>query len=124
MRGEGLEEAGRIFSGPKLYEIQSNLIEGRDAMLNSFVCIGASGALYGLLIAFAILFPNEALYIMFIPIPIKAKYLVPAIAAYDLFSGVAGFEGDNVAHFAHLGGLVVGFILVMMWRSGRPWERR
>jgi membrane associated rhomboid family serine protease len=79
--------------------------------------VGASGAIMGLLVAFAYLFPNTELYIMFIPVPIKAKWAVIGMAAIDLFGGVANFSGDNVAHFAHLGGAITGFILVLIWNK-------
>ena len=81
--------------------------------------IGASGAVMGVLAAFGYLFPNTQLFIMPIPIPIKAKWAVLGYVAIDLFSGVTG-RGDNVAHFAHLGGALTGFILVLIWnKSGR-----
>ena len=79
--------------------------------------VGASGAIMGLLVAFAYLFPNTELYIMFLPIPIKAKWAVIGMAAIDLFGGVANVTGDNVAHFAHLGGAITGFILVLIWNK-------
>jgi membrane associated rhomboid family serine protease len=79
--------------------------------------VGASGAIMGLLVAFAYLFPNTELYLMFIPIPIKAKWAVLGMAAIDLFGGVANMSGDNVAHFAHLGGALTGFILVLIWNK-------
>jgi membrane associated rhomboid family serine protease len=75
--------------------------------------IGASGAIMGLLAAFAYLFPNVEFFIIPIPFPVKAKYMVAVIAAIDLFSGIQG--SDDVAHFAHIGGLVMGFILVIIW---------
>jgi membrane associated rhomboid family serine protease len=75
--------------------------------------VGASGAIMGIFAAFAYLFPNTELFILFIPIPIKAKWAVLGLAAYDLFLGYSG--GDNVAHFAHLGGALTGFILVLIW---------
>jgi membrane associated rhomboid family serine protease len=75
--------------------------------------IGASGAIMGLLAAFAYLFPNTEFFIIPIPFPVKAKYMVAVIAAIDLFSGIHGT--DDVAHFAHIGGLVMGFILVIIW---------
>jgi membrane associated rhomboid family serine protease len=80
--------------------------------LNS--AIGASGAIMGLMAAFAYLFPNTELYIMFLPIPVKAKWAVIGYVAIDLFSGLSG-RGDNVAHFAHLGGALTGFIMVLIW---------
>jgi membrane associated rhomboid family serine protease len=77
--------------------------------------IGASGAIMGLLAAFAYLFPNTQFFIIPFPFPIKAKYMVALYAAYDLFSGLHG--SDDVAHFAHLGGLIMGFILVIIWNK-------
>ncbi len=79
--------------------------------------VGASGAVMGIFAAFAYLFPNTELYIMFIPVPVKAKWAVLGLAAIDLFGGVANFSGDNVAHFAHLGGALTGFILVLIWNK-------
>jgi membrane associated rhomboid family serine protease len=79
--------------------------------------VGASGAVMGIFAAFAFLFPNTELFIMFIPIPIKAKWALLGLAAYDIFGGVGQFAGDNVAHFAHLGGALTGFILVLIWNK-------
>lgn len=76
--------------------------------------VGASGAIMGIFAAFAYLFPNTELFIFLIPIPIKAKYAVAIMAAIDLFGGVYS-TGSNIAHFAHLGGLAMGFILVLIW---------
>lgn len=85
----------------------------------SSVAVGASGAIYGLLVAFAFMFPNAELALMFIPVPIKAKYFVPFIVLMDLFSGVTGFSifGGGIAHFAHVGGALFGFILMWIWRN-------
>jgi rhomboid-like protein len=79
------------------------------------IALGASGAIMGIFAAFAYLFPNTELFIMFIPVPIKAKWAVLGLAALDLFGGIASFSNDNVAHFAHLGGALTGFILVLIW---------
>ncbi len=79
--------------------------------------VGASGAIFGLLVAFGMLYPNIELYIMFIPVPIKAKYIVPIYIVIELFFGVGKFEGDSIAHFAHLGGALIGYILVKLWRN-------
>ncbi len=79
------------------------------------VAVGASGAIMGIFVAFGYLFPNTELFIFFIPIPIKAKWAVMGMAAYDLFGGWSG--GDNVAHFAHIGGALTGFILVVIWNK-------
>lgn len=85
--------------------------------------IGASGAVYGLLVAFGFLHPNAKLAMMFIPVPIAAKFFIPGVLLLDLFSGVTGFSvfGANIAHFAHLGGAAIGFLLMLLWRNrSRP----
>ena len=79
--------------------------------------VGASGAIFGLLVAFGMLYPNLEMYIMFIPVPIKAKYIVPVYIVIELSLGVAKIQGDSIAHFAHLGGALIGFILVKIWRN-------
>jgi membrane associated rhomboid family serine protease len=81
--------------------------------------VGASGAVFGLLIAFAMMFPDAELMLIFLPIPIKAKYFVPIYAILELFFGVANFNWDNMAHFAHLGGALFGFILVKYWKRNQ-----
>jgi membrane associated rhomboid family serine protease len=78
--------------------------------------VGASGAVYGLLLAFGMLFPNTLLYIYF-AIPIKAKYVVMALGGIALFSGIMNNPADNIAHFAHLGGMIFGFILLKYWQK-------
>ncbi|QHS55440.1 rhomboid family intramembrane serine protease [Mucilaginibacter sp. 14171R-50] len=82
--------------------------------------LGASGAVFGILVGFGMLFPNMEMLIMFIPIPVKAKYVVIGYVAIELFSGVGRFAGDNVAHFAHLGGALFGFLLIKIWKIRRP----
>lgn len=89
------------------------------AMAYQIPVVGASGAIFGLLIAFAMLFPNTELMLMFFPIPVKAKYLVPFFIVLELFLGVQNFKMDNVAHFAHLGGALFGFILVKLWQRNK-----
>lgn len=79
--------------------------------------LGASGAIMGIMAAFAYLFPNTELMIIPIPIPIKAKWLVIAYIALDLFGGFGNIAGDNIAHFAHLGGALTGFIIVVIWNK-------
>lgn len=85
--------------------------------------VGASGAIYGLLVAFAYMFPNAELMMIFLPIPIKAKYFVPAILLLDLFLGVSGKSifggGGGVAHFAHIGGAIVGFLMMLYWKKNQ-----
>lgn len=80
------------------------------------VMVGASGAVFGILIAFGMLFPNVELFLLFLPIPIKAKYFVVLYGLWELFSGVSQRPGDNVAHYAHLGGLIFGFFIIRHWR--------
>jgi len=82
----------------------------------NFITIGASGSVFGLLLAFGWLFPEEKLFLMFIPIPIKARIFVLGYGLIELFQGVANFTGDNVAHFAHLGGMLFGAILILIWK--------
>jgi len=82
--------------------------------------VGASGAIFGLLVAFAMLYPNMEMMILFLPIPIKAKYIVPGYILIEIWSGVGQQSGDNVAHFAHIGGALFGFLVVKFWRLNRP----
>lgn len=94
----------------------------KAASLNQIPMVGASGAIYGILVAFAFTVPNAELMMMFVPIPVKAKYFVPGLLAFDLFLGLKGqsiFGGtsDGVAHFAHLGGALVGFIMMWYWKK-------
>ncbi|WP_062060802.1 rhomboid family intramembrane serine protease [Aquimarina longa] len=82
--------------------------------------VGASGAIFGILAAFAVIYPNLPLYIMFIPIPIKAKYLIGGYFLFDLYSGITGqaiLGPSNVAHWAHIGGAVIGFITMWYWKK-------
>jgi len=87
--------------------------------------VGASGAIFGLLLAFGVLFPNTPLMIMFIPIPIKAKYFVIGYGLFELYFAVMQYSSsigrtgmmDNVAHVAHLGGMIFGYILIRYWRK-------
>lgn len=89
-----------------------------SAKLNTPI-VGASGAVFGILLAFGILFPNTLIYIYFF-FPMKAKYLVILYGMFELYSGMSNTPGDNVAHFAHLGGMLVGFILLKLWHIRRP----
>lgn len=86
--------------------------------INPLVTIGASGAVFGILFAFGWLFPNVPLFIMFVPIPIRARVFVIIYAAIELFAGLGGVvgAGDHVAHFAHLGGMLFGWLLLLWWR--------
>jgi membrane associated rhomboid family serine protease len=117
MFGTALERAW----GPKRFLI-FYLVCGLGAacaqlFLSDSPAVGASGAIMGLLAGFAYLFPNTEFFIIPIPFPIKAKYMVAIYAAIDLFGGFHPGGADNIAHFAHLGGLVMGFILVLFWNK-------
>ena len=93
------------------------LNDGMREVLNTWNTVGASGAVYGLLLAFGMLFPNQQMFIFPFTFPIKAKYFVMGYALIELCAGFANNAGDNVAHFAHLGGMIFGFILIMYWRK-------
>ena len=86
-----------------------------EEYLNMMTTVGASGAVYGILLAFGMLFPNSQMFIFPLPFPIKAKYFVIGYAVLELFLGLGG--GDGVAHFAHLGGMLFGLILIIYWRK-------
>ncbi|MHB8401993.1 MAG: rhomboid family intramembrane serine protease [Bacteroidia bacterium] len=111
-----MDETNNLLAQTKDYVLQSQLIEQRNEYLNRLVVVGASGSLFGLLLAFGMLFPNTELMMMFIPIPIKAKYFVAGYGAIELFSGIHNSAADNVAHFAHIGGMLFGLILLMIWK--------
>jgi len=85
--------------------------------LNAFVTIGASGAVFGILLAFGMLFPNTVLMLLFPPIPIKAKYFVMIYGVMELFFGMGIFKADNVAHWAHLGGMLFGYFMIRYWQK-------
>ncbi len=106
---EGAEalRKGMNYMDPTLAEIN---------MLANVPTIGASGAIYGILLAFGMIFPNLPLYMFFIPIPIKAKWMVIAYGVLELTLGVTGWQ-SGVAHFAHLGGMIVALVLIIYWRK-------
>ncbi len=89
--------------------------------------VGASGAIYGVLVAFGMTFPNAKLALIFLPVPISAKYFIPVLIALDLFSGVTGFSifGGGIAHFAHVGGAIIGFIIMWYWKTNqfKRWDK-
>lgn len=97
-----------------------NYVNGEMASLNFIVnglTVGASGAIYGILLGFGLLFPNEKMFVFPLPFPIPAKYFVIGYAVIELLLGIANNPTDNVAHFAHLGGMIFGYILIMYWRN-------
>lgn len=97
----------------------ANPILGKLNALYNTPMVGASGAIFGLLVAFGYTFPNTELMLLFPPIPIKAKYFVIGYAAIELYLGMANSPSDNVAHFAHLGGALIGILIVLYWKKSR-----
>lgn len=117
-------------------EIQNFLINGKggsvsildtvsresiDSMAAAFntPAVGASGAIYGVLVAFGMMYPNVGLMLIFFPVPVKAKYFIPGLILLDLFSGLTGFSlfGQNIANWAHLGGALFGFLMAYYWKK-------
>jgi len=115
-------ETGRLNTGI----IQSVGEERLYSGIQSFkaVMVGASGALYGILVGFAMLFPNVQLMLLFPPIPIKAKYLVPLLILFDLFFGFTSYSVGPIAHFAHIGGAITGFVMMWYWKKNQFNNRR
>lgn len=93
-----------------------------DGFYNSLITVGASGAVFGLLLAFGMIFPNMPLYLFFIPIPIKAKWAVLGYGIIELFFGVTGTM-SSVAHYAHLGGMLAGIIMILYWKHNGTLSR-
>jgi membrane associated rhomboid family serine protease len=89
---------------------------GRYNLILNIPTVGASGAVYGILLAFGMLFPNAVLYLYF-AIPIKAKWFVLILIGFELFTAISNNPGDNVAHFAHLGGMLFAFVLIKYWNK-------
>jgi len=100
-------------------ESKSILVELFNYRLDNSVMVGASGAISGIFIAFGMTFPNQRLLLLIPPIPMKAKYMVILFALFDMYRAWQNAPDDNVAHFAHLGGMLVAFILIKIWRSRR-----
>ncbi|WP_461448866.1 rhomboid family intramembrane serine protease [Mucilaginibacter sp.] len=107
------------FTLPSTFQTDDAGLISKIKEIYSSPTLGASGAIFGVLIAFGMLYPNMELMIMFIPVPIKAKYIIPVYILIELTLGVGRFGGDNVAHFAHLGGALIAFILIKIWGLGK-----
>ena len=101
-------------------EVPRNLQESAVGVIDILrtPMVGASGAIFGVIAAFSVLYPNAEMFIMFIPFPIKAKVLFPIAIVVSLFLGISG-SGGNIAHFAHIGGALVGYILIKFWGRNR-----
>lgn len=109
-----------LHEGGAILQMSMNYIDAQMASLNLAVnlpTVGASGAVYGILLAFGMLFPNEQMFVFPLPVPIKAKYFVVGYAVIELLLGIADRPGDSIAHFAHLGGMLFGFLLIMYWKK-------
>mgnify|MGYP001389774874 FL=1 len=127
---EILSEKG--YSNGEIYQLlyERNSVPDEKRIINGIrsaraLMVGASGALYGILVAFAMLFPNVKLMLLFPPIPIKAKYFVPILISIDLFSGLnPSFSMGPIAHFAHIGGAITGFIMMWYWKKNNFNNRR
>lgn len=87
--------------------------------LANYLTVGASGAVYGILLGYGMTFPNNAIYIIPFPFPIKAKWLITGYIVLELLLGLSNKPGDKVAHFAHLGGMLFGYLLLMYWKNNR-----
>lgn len=98
-----------------LYNMPTDVII--EQYKQQYAALGASGAVMGVMAAYAHLFPNRELYFMIIPIPFKAKFIIPFLIFTDLFLGVRQFKGDNVGHFAHVGGALIGFLIILFWNK-------
>ncbi len=106
--------------GAEIISRGMNYVDPTLGHLNSLYnggTVGASGATYGVLLAFGMIFPNRPIYLMFIPIPIKAKWFVIGYGVIELVQGLGMNQGDNVAHFAHLGGMLFGLLMILYWKK-------
>lgn len=122
MNAEGIQlllETGQ-YNTSILSSVSADLLQEFYTSVNT-PAVGASGAIYGILVAFGMMFPNVELFLMFVPAPIKAKYFIPALIAIDLFSGFTGYSlfGGGIAHFAHVGGALFGFIMMWYWKKNQ-----
>ncbi|MDE6832394.1 MAG: rhomboid family intramembrane serine protease, partial [Muribaculaceae bacterium] len=95
----------------------SNMAAAKLNILINIPTLGASGAIYGVLLAFGFIFPKRPIYLMFIPIPIQARWMVIGYGAIELLQAMSNNPGDNVAHLAHLGGMIFGLLMLLWWRK-------
>jgi membrane associated rhomboid family serine protease len=116
--GEALVPFSSMFSGGNIADATAlDAIRLKEMVFANHVTVGASGALFDILLAFGWLFPEARMGILFVPFMIPARIFVAIYAAFELFFGVAGFTFDNVAHFAHLGGMLFGAIVLWVWQK-------
>ncbi len=104
-----------MLAHPAAYGVTADV----NAMKNGLITVGASGAIYGVLLAFGMLWPNRPLFLFFLPIPIKAKWMVLGFGVLEVLLGLGDARGlsDGIAHFAHLGGMIFGFIMIYYWKK-------
>ena len=115
-----------VTRGWQILQENKNFVDPSAGTLNLLVnapVVGASGAVYGILLAFGMLFPNQPIYLMFIPIPIKAKWMVLGYGVIELFLGASGIA-SGVAHWAHLGGMLFGVFMILYWKKRGDFNNR
>ena len=118
--GEALVPFSSMFTGGNIANATAmDVIRLKQQIFAAHVTVGASGALFGILLAFGWLFPEARMGLLFIPVMIPARIFVAIYAAFELFFGVTGFAFDNVAHFAHLGGMIFGAVILWVWQKQR-----
>ncbi len=122
--GEFIDKCNAVLvSNSKIIDYSTNDLLGDNLIqMSNFYhtpAVGASGAVYGILVAFGMSFPNAKLALIFFPVPIAAKYFIPLMLAGDLFFGVTRYSIGNVAHFAHIGGAIIGFIIAWYWKKNQ-----
>jgi membrane associated rhomboid family serine protease len=104
---------------PNFIQASIEMVRGDFMREANIPMVGASGSVFGILMAFGLLFPNTELMLLFVPFPIKAKYFVTFYGLYELYSGIQNSPSDNVAHFAHIGGMLFAYILIRYWNNQR-----
>lgn len=122
-----IENANSLLKNPDSLSLKNqmriSLMELSNFVKDSPNVVGASGSLFGILLAFGMMFPNMRLMLLFPPIPIKAKYLMIGYGAIEIYSAFQNNPNDNVAHFAHLGGILFGFLIIKFWeKTGQRWR--
>lgn len=114
--GSSKTEILNLMDYTKVY--QNELLQEVNSLYNT-QAVGASGAIYGILVAYGLSFPDSKLALIFLPVPIAAKYFIPVMILGDLFFGVTGYSVGNIAHFAHIGGALIGFIIAWYWKQNQ-----
>jgi len=114
-----IDDFGNHQNSAQHIEMSKNVVNHIYNDISGIPMVGASGAIFGILMAFGLLFPNTELMLLFPPIPIKAKYIVGFYGIFEIYSELQRNPGDNVAHWAHLGGMLIAFILIKIWAQKR-----